>query len=187
MHTEPEQQATATPAEPEVGPADAARGTGGAATAPADASGPATVAAGGTTAAAEARSAGTAAITDEAGSAGTAAAADDGGFAGARDADWPLAATRWAQITLAEDDPEHFDADFWFDLMRDSKSNATCISAGGYIAYYPTQLEYHYRSKYLGDTDPFGTLVDGARSLGMSVMARVDPHAIHADAATAHP
>ncbi len=103
------------------------------------------------------------------------------------DPDWPLAATRWAQITLAEDDPAHFDADFWLRLMRDSKANATCISAGGYVAYYPTQLEYHYRSKFLGDTDPFGTLVDGARSLGMSVMARVDPHAIHADAAAAHP
>ncbi|WP_410793427.1 alpha-amylase family protein [Kribbella sp. C-35] len=103
------------------------------------------------------------------------------------DPDWPLAATRWAQITLAEDDPAHFDADFWLRLMRDSKANATCISAGGYVAYYPTQLEYHHRSKFLGDTDPFGTLVDGARSLGMSVMARVDPHAIHADAAAAHP
>ena len=103
------------------------------------------------------------------------------------DPNWPLAATRWAQVTLAEDDPEHFDADFWLRLMRDSKSNATCISAGGYVAYYPTRLEYHYRSKYLGDTDPFGALVDGARTLGMSVMARVDPHAIHADAAAAHP
>ncbi|MFG1621669.1 alpha-amylase family protein [Kribbella sp. NPDC049227] len=103
------------------------------------------------------------------------------------DPDWPLAATRWAQITLAEDDPAHFDADFWLQLMRDSKSNATCISAGGYVAYYPTRLEYHHRSKYLGDTDPFGALVEGARSLGMSVMARVDPHAIHADAAEAHP
>jgi hypothetical protein len=100
---------------------------------------------------------------------------------------WPLAATRWAQITLAEDDPAHFDADFWLRLMRDSKSNATCISAGGYVAYYPTQLEFHHRSTYLGDTDPFGTLVEGARSLGMSVMARVDPHAVHADAAAAHP
>ena len=54
------------------------------------------------------------------------------------DPDWPLAATRWAQITLAEDDPAHFDADFWLRLMRDSKANATCISAGGYVAYYPT-------------------------------------------------
>lgn len=100
---------------------------------------------------------------------------------------WPLTATRWAQITLAEDDPAHFDADFWLQLMLDSKSNATCISAGGYVAYYPTQLEFHHRSKFLGDTDPFGTLVEGARSLGMSVMARVDPHAVHADAAAAHP
>lgn len=106
---------------------------------------------------------------------------------GERSPDWPSEATRWAQITLAEDDPLHFDADFWLELMRSSLSNATCISAGGYIAYYPTQLEYHYRSKYLADTDPFGTLVDGARSLGMSVMARVDPHAVHADAAAAHP
>ncbi|MGW1344359.1 alpha-amylase family protein [Kribbella sp. NPDC002412] len=106
---------------------------------------------------------------------------------GKRSPDWPSEATRWAQITLAEDDPLHFDADFWLDLMRSSRSNATCISAGGYIAYYPTQLEYHHRSKYLADTDPFGTLVDGARSLGMSVMARVDPHAVHADAAAAHP
>ncbi|TWD73122.1 trehalose utilization protein [Kribbella amoyensis] len=104
-----------------------------------------------------------------------------------RSPDWPDRATRWAQITLAEDDPEHFDLDFWLDLMRDSRSNATCISAGGYIAYYPTTIKYHYRSKYLGDTDPFGALVDGARGLGMSVMARVDPHAVHADAADAHP
>ncbi|WP_329001197.1 family 10 glycosylhydrolase [Kribbella sp. NBC_00709] len=100
---------------------------------------------------------------------------------------WSRTATRWAQLTLAEDDPAHFDADFWLRLMRDSKSNATCISAGGYVAYYPTQLEYHYRSKYLSGTDPFGTLVEGARGLDMAVMARVDPHAIHADAAEAHP
>ncbi|HTN60648.1 MAG TPA: ThuA domain-containing protein, partial [Devosia sp.] len=39
----------------------------------------------------------------------------------------------------------------------------------------------------IGDSDPFGTLVDGARKLGMHVMARVDPHAIHQDAADAHP
>lgn len=104
-----------------------------------------------------------------------------------RHEDWPRHATRWVQLTFAEDDPAHFDADFWTGLMRDSRANAICISAGGYIAYYPTRIPYHYRSKYLGDTDPFGTLVDAARSLGMHVMARVDPHAIHADAAEAHP
>jgi len=91
------------------------------------------------------------------------------------------------QLTLAEDDPAHFDAEFWLALMRDSRANAVCISAGGYIAYYPTRIPFHYRSGYLGDTDPFGRVVDDARALGMHVMARVDPHAIHADAAAAHP
>lgn len=106
---------------------------------------------------------------------------------GLRTADWYRSATRWAQLTLAEDDPIRFDPEFWIDLFRRSKSNATCLSAGGYIAYYPSKVPFHYVSQYLGDTDPFGTLVEGARRLGMHVMARVDPHAIHQDAADAHP
>lgn len=101
--------------------------------------------------------------------------------------DWPEAATRWTQLTLAEDDPLHLDVDFWTELMRDSRSNAVCLSAGGYIAYYPTNVPYHYRSAHLGEGDPFGQLVAAARGLDMHVMARVDPHAMHADAAQAHP
>lgn len=104
-----------------------------------------------------------------------------------RSQDWPMRANRWVQLTFAEDDPAHFDIDFWHSLMQNSQANAICISAGGYIAYYPTEIQYHYRSKYLGDTDPFGQVVDTARALDMHVMARVDPHAIHSDAARAHP
>jgi hypothetical protein len=104
-----------------------------------------------------------------------------------RTADWYRSATRWTQLTLAEDDPIRFDPEFWIDLFRRSRSNATCLSAGGYIAYYPSKVPFHYVSRHLGDTDPFGTLVDGARRLGMHVMARVDPHAVHQDAADAHP
>ena len=48
-------------------------------------------------------------------------------------------------------------------------------------------MPLHYVSKFIGDKDPFGALVEGARSLDMHVMARVDPHAIHQDAADAHP
>lgn len=104
-----------------------------------------------------------------------------------RTADWYRSATRWTQLTLAEDDPVRFDPEFWIDLFKRSRSNATCLSAGGYIAYYPSRVPLHYVSKYLGDTDPFGRLVEGARRLGMHVMARVDPHAVHQDAADAHP
>ncbi|MGW6503274.1 family 10 glycosylhydrolase [Nonomuraea angiospora] len=104
-----------------------------------------------------------------------------------RTSDWPRTATRWTQLTLAEDDPAHLDVGFWTEVMRESRSNAACISAGGYIAYYPTRIPFHHRSSFMGDTDPFGTLVEAARGLGMHVMARVDPHAVHADAARAHP
>ena len=104
-----------------------------------------------------------------------------------RTAEWYRSATRWTQLTLAEDDPEKFDPAFWIDIFKRTKSNATCISAGGYIAYYPSEVPLHYVSRFIGDKDPFGTLVEGARKLGMHVMARVDPHAIHQDAADAHP
>ena len=60
-----------------------------------------------------------------------------------------------------------FDPAFWIDVFKRTRSNATCLSAGGYIAYYPSKVPLHYVSKFIGDTDPFGTLVDGARRLGM--------------------
>lgn len=104
-----------------------------------------------------------------------------------RSPDWHRTATRWTQLTLTENDPVEFDPEFWIDVMRRSRSNAACISAGGYMAFYPTRIPYHYRSRHLGDGDPFGALVAGARGLGMHVMARVDPHAVHADALAAHP
>lgn len=104
-----------------------------------------------------------------------------------RTAQWYRTATRWTQLTLAEDDPVKFDPDQWIDIFRKTGSNAACLSAGGYIAYYPSKVPLHYISKFIGDGDPFGRLVEGARDLGMHVMARVDPHAIHQDAADAHP
>ena len=107
--------------------------------------------------------------------------------AGPRSPDWFLGATRWTQLTFTEDDPPALDVDFWVDVMKRTRSNAICLSAGGYMAFYPTQIPFHYRSEQLGDRDSFGEIVEQARRLGMHVMARVDPHAVHTDAATAHP
>ena len=104
-----------------------------------------------------------------------------------RTPDWFKTATRWTQLTLVENDPVMFDPEFWIEVFKRTRSNATCISAGGYIAYYPSEVPLHYVSRFLGDKDSFGVLVEGARKLGMHVMARVDPHAIHEDAARAHP
>jgi hypothetical protein len=101
--------------------------------------------------------------------------------------EWVARATRWAQLTLVEDDPGKFDPQFWFEYFQRTHSNAVCLSAGGCVAYYPTQVRFHHRSAWLNDSDPFGTLVAGCRKLGMVVLARTDPHATYDDVREAHP
>ena len=94
---------------------------------------------------------------------------------------------RWAQLTLVEDDPPKLDVDFWLDYFRRTRSDGACLSAGGYVAYYPTQIPFHHRSAWLGERDLFGELVEGCRKLGMVVIARTDPHATYDDVQDAHP
>jgi len=94
---------------------------------------------------------------------------------------------RWAQLTLVEDDPGKYDPSFWLNYFKRTHSDAACLSAGGCVAYYPTKIPLHYRSKWLGQTDAFGELVLGCRQLNMNVIARTDPHAAHQDVYDAHP
>jgi hypothetical protein len=94
---------------------------------------------------------------------------------------------RWAQLTLVEDDPGHYDVNFWTDYFRRTHSDAACLSAGGCVAFYPTKVPLHYRSQWLGEHDSFGDLVAGCRKLGMVVIARTDPHAAHPAMYQAHP
>lgn len=94
---------------------------------------------------------------------------------------------RWVQLTLVENDPGRFDPQFWLDYFRQVRADAACLSAGGIVAYYPTGVPLHHRSAWLGDGDPFGTLVAGCRSLNMRVIARTDPHAARDEVRQAHP
>ena len=101
--------------------------------------------------------------------------------------EWVDRAMRWAQLTLVEDDPGKFDLQFWLEYFKRTHSNAVCLSAGGCVAYYPTEVPFHHRSAWLKDSDPFGALVTGCRKLGMVVVARTDPHATYDDVQAAHP
>lgn len=94
---------------------------------------------------------------------------------------------RWVQLTLVENDPGRFDPQFWLDYFRRVRADAACLSAGGIVAYYPTDIPLHHRSDYLEGSDPFGTLVAGCRALGMRVIARTDPHAARDEVRQAHP
>ena len=93
---------------------------------------------------------------------------------------------RWVQLTLVENDPGTFDPQFWLDYFRRLHADAATLSAGGIVAYYPTEVPLHHRSAWLGTSDPFGTLVAGCRKLGMHIVARTDPHAVREDVHAAH-
>ena len=96
---------------------------------------------------------------------------------------------RWAQLTLTENDPAvgQYDVDFWLDYFKSAKCDAACLSAGGSVCFYPTKIPFHYMPPQMGSRDAFGELYEGCRKLGMTVIARTDPHAIHQDAYEAHP
>jgi hypothetical protein len=100
---------------------------------------------------------------------------------------WPDRTMRWAQLTFTEDDPAVIDLDFWIDYFRRVKADGAVLSAGGYMAYYPTQIPLHHRSIHLGSRDLFGEAVARCREMGMAVIARTDPHAVHDNIYQAHP
>ncbi len=100
---------------------------------------------------------------------------------------WVDKPMRWAQLAFVEDDPGKYDPAFWLDYFKRTKSDAACLSGGGCVAFYPTQIPFHHRSQWLGDRDALGELVTGCRQLGMVVIARTDPHATYDDVAAAHP
>lgn len=101
--------------------------------------------------------------------------------------DWASKPMRWMQLTLVEDDPGHFDPAFWLGYFRRTRSEGVCLSGGGCVAYYPTEIPLHHRSAWLGDRDVLGQLITGCRQIGLSVLVRTDPHATYDDVQAAHP
>ena len=83
---------------------------------------------------------------------------------------------RWMQLAFVEaTTPAITIRYFWLDYFRRVHADAACLSAGGCVAFYPTKVPFHYRSKYLGGGDAFGEMVAGCRKLGMNVVARTIP------------
>ncbi len=103
------------------------------------------------------------------------------------DETWFSRPMRWAQLTLVENDPGSFDPDFWLSYFKRIHADGATLSAGGIVAYYPTDIPFHHRSKWLGTSDSFGYLVKGCRDMKMSVIARSDPHATWQNVYNAHP
>lgn len=100
---------------------------------------------------------------------------------------WLDGPMRWVQLAFVEKDPGHYDPDFWLSYFKRIHADGALLSAGGVVAFYPTNVPLHHRSDYLGNTDTLGYLVEGCRKLNMSIMLRTDPHAARQNVYDAHP
>ncbi|HEX6223272.1 MAG TPA: beta-galactosidase trimerization domain-containing protein [Chryseolinea sp.] len=100
---------------------------------------------------------------------------------------WFDRSMRWAQLAFVENDPGNYDPDFWLDYFKRIHADGALLSAGGVVAFYPTDIPLHHRSAWLGTSDPLGYLVKGCRNMNMSIILRTDPHAARQNVFEAHP
>ncbi|GAB3908471.1 family 10 glycosylhydrolase [Larkinella knui] len=105
----------------------------------------------------------------------------------AADPFWLDGPMRWAQLAFVERDPGHYDPDFWLGYFKRIHADGALLSAGGVVAFYPTNVPLHHRSDFLGNSDTLGNLVEGCKKLGMKIMLRTDPHAARQNVYDAHP
>jgi len=103
------------------------------------------------------------------------------------DAPWFDKAMRWAQVAFVENDPVKYDPQFWLDYFKKAHIDGVLLSAGGIVAYYPTEIPLHHRSDWLNDKDILGFLVAECRKMDMTVILRTDPHAARQNVYDAHP
>ncbi len=109
------------------------------------------------------------------------------GIMPANDAPWFDKGMRWAQLAFVESDPGNYDPDFWLNYFRKIHADGVLLSAGGIVAFYPTDIPFHHRSDWLNNKDVLGYLVKECRKMNMSVVLRTDPHATRQDMYDAHP
>jgi len=103
------------------------------------------------------------------------------------DAPWYTRARRCGHSNFVENDPQVFNIDEWVDYWSSLKVDAVTLSAGGMMAFYPTKIPLHHKSKFLGDRDLFGDFAKALKKKGIRVIARIDPKSNYGDAVRAHP
>jgi len=92
---------------------------------------------------------------------------------------------RWAQLTLVEDDPAHFDPAFWLDYFKRTRS--TGVPQWRRLRRLLSTEVPTITAAPAGRPDVLEELISGCRKLGMSVLVRTDPHATYDDTKAAHP
>jgi hypothetical protein len=107
--------------------------------------------------------------------------------AAASDVPWHQKIRRVGQINMTEHDPAVLNVEAWADYWASLKVDAVHVSVTGILAFYPTQVPFHRRGKFLGDRDFFGDCCAAAKKRGIRVIARMSPDLQWEDALGPHP
>ncbi len=100
---------------------------------------------------------------------------------------WYNSMRRCAQHNLNEYDPKILDIDYWVNFWKELKLDALVITAGGFIAMYPTKLPWHHKSQFLGNRDLFGEYSQACKNNGIRVVARIETNWAHEEILKARP
>jgi Hypothetical glycosyl hydrolase 6/Beta-galactosidase trimerisation domain len=103
------------------------------------------------------------------------------------DLPWHQKVRRVGQVNITEHDPVSLNVEEWADYFSSLKCDVVFASVTGIIAYYPTEVPFHRKSKFLNGHDFTGDLVNAAKKRGMRVIARFSPDLNWGDALAAHP
>lgn len=121
------------------------------------------------------------------GTAPTASAAPAGSDAPAGEPPWHQRVRRLGQLNFNERDPLELDVERWADTWAEMKVDGVFVSVTGILAFYPTEVPFFRRSRFLGKRDLFGECCAAAKRRGIRVIARYSPDLQWGDALTAHP
>lgn len=100
---------------------------------------------------------------------------------------WQNDIRRIGQTNFTEHDPVELNVEAWADYWANLKTDVVFLSVTGILAFYPTQVKFHRKGKFLGDRDLFGECVTAAKKRGMRIVARMSPDLNWDDALAAHP
>jgi hypothetical protein len=95
--------------------------------------------------------------------------------AGTPEGPWHQRIRRVGQVNFNERDPVELDVEAWADYWASAKVDAVLVSVTGILAFYPTRVPFHRRSRFLGDRDLFGACTRAAKKRGLRVVARLSP------------
>ncbi|MGB7283253.1 MAG: alpha-amylase family protein, partial [Candidatus Acidiferrum sp.] len=100
---------------------------------------------------------------------------------------WHQKIRRVGQLNMTEHDPAVMNVEEWADYWASLKVDAVLVSVTGILAFYPTEVPYHRKGKFLNNRDFFGECCSAAKKRNLHVVARLSPDLNWGDALEAHP